>query len=73
VVGAAAAARPLEIPPNFFTFHFPAMLAILYSFRFFIFINKTGSFKRWQGAWLLGIYLAYIISQYALNIGSAHG
>ncbi|NQU13958.1 MAG: calcium/sodium antiporter [Desulfobacteraceae bacterium] len=72
VVGAAAAARPLEIPPNFFTFHFPAMLAILYSFRVFISVNRTGRFKRWQGAWLLGIYLAYIISQYALNIGSAH-
>jgi cation:H+ antiporter len=73
VVGAAAAARPLEIPPNFFTFHFPAMLAILFSFRVFISVNRTGWFKRWQGAWLLGIYLAYIISQYALNIGSAHG
>ncbi|MFH1242435.1 MAG: calcium/sodium antiporter [Pseudomonadota bacterium] len=69
VVGAAAAARPLEIPPNFFTFHFPAMLIILYSFRVFIAVNKEGRFKRSQGVWLLGVYLAYVISQYALNIG----
>ena len=70
VIGAAAAARPLSIPPNFYTFHFPAMLIILYSFRFFIFRNKDGRFKRVQGAWLLGIYLIYLILQYALNIGT---
>ena len=34
VIGAAAAARPLAIPPNFYYFHFPAMLIILYSFRY---------------------------------------
>jgi cation:H+ antiporter len=70
VIGAAAAARPLAIPPNFFTFHFPAMLIILYSFRVFISMNKGGTFKRWQGFWLLGIYLIYVILQYALNIGA---
>lgn len=69
VIGAAATARPLAIPPNFFTFHFPAMLLILYSFRVFISINKRGTFKRWQGFWLLGIYLVYVILQYALNMG----
>ncbi len=68
VIGASAAARPLSIPPNFFTFHFPAMLIILYSFRAFIFINKDGWFRRWQGIWLLGIYLVYVVLQYALNI-----
>lgn len=68
VVGAAAAAKPLAIPPNFFTFHFPAMLLILYSFRFFIFINRDGYFKRVQGAWLLTIYLVYLILQYGFNI-----
>jgi cation:H+ antiporter len=73
VVGAAAAARPLEIPPNFFTFHFPAMLIILFSFRIFIAVNKDGWFKRGQGAWLLGIYLIYVVTQYTLNIGSTHG
>jgi cation:H+ antiporter len=72
VIGAAAAARPLAIPPNFFYFHFPAMLLILYSFRVFISMNKDGVFRRWQGAWLLGIYVVYVFMQYALNIGTAH-
>jgi len=70
VIGAAAAARPLAIPPNFYSFHFPAMLIILYSFRFFIFRNRDGHFKKMQGAWLLSIYLVYLILQYALNIGT---
>lgn len=73
VIGAAAAAKPLAIPANFYSFHFPAMLIILYSFRVFIFRNKDGRFKRSQGAWLLGVYLVYVILQYALNIGTAHG
>ena len=72
VIGAAAAARPLAIPPNFFTFHFPAMLVILYSFRGFIFMNRKGFFERWQGGWLLGVYIVYVILQYALNVGSVH-
>ena len=70
VIGAAATARPLEVPPNFFTFHFPAMLIILYSFRVFIFMNKDGWFKRWQGGWLLGVYGVYLILQYAFNLGA---
>ena len=68
VIGASAAVRPLSIPPNFFTFHFPAMLIILYSFRTFIFTNRDGWFRRWQGVWLLGVYLVYVVLQYALNI-----
>jgi cation:H+ antiporter len=70
VIGAAAAARPLAITANFFTFHFPAMLIILYLFRWFIHINRDGHFKRWQGIWLLSVYLIYIILQYGLNMGS---
>jgi len=70
VIGAAAAARPLAIPPNFYSYHFPAMLIILYSFRYFIFRNRDGHFKKTQGAWLLSIYLIYLILQYALNIGT---
>ncbi len=70
VIGAAAAARPLEIPANFFSFHFPAMILILYPFRVFIFMNKDGRFRRWQGVWLFGIYLIYLILQYAFNIGT---
>jgi cation:H+ antiporter len=70
VIGAAAAARPLEIPANFFSFHFPAMILILYPFRGFIFMNKDGRFRRWQGVWLFGVYLIYLILQYAFNIGT---
>jgi cation:H+ antiporter len=72
VIGAAATARPLAIPPNFFFFHFPAMLIILWSFRVFISMNKEGLFKRWQGVWLLSTYAIYVILQYALNVQSAH-
>jgi cation:H+ antiporter len=70
VIGAAASAKALSIPPNFFNFHFPAMILILYPFRIFIFINKEGQFKRWQGGWLLGVYLVYLIFQYAFNVGT---
>jgi cation:H+ antiporter len=72
VIGAAAAASPLLIPMNFYYFHFPAMLIILYSFRVFISMNRGGEFQRWQGVWLLGVYLVYVILQYTLNIESAH-
>jgi cation:H+ antiporter len=64
VIGAAAAAKPLEIPPNFFRFHFPAMLIILISFRVFISMNRSGTFSRWQGVWLFSLYLAYLLLQY---------
>jgi cation:H+ antiporter len=70
VIGAAAAAKPLAIPQNFYTFHFPAMLLILYPFRFFIFQSKDGRFRRWQGGWLFGVYVTYLILQYAFNIGT---
>ena len=70
VIGATAAAKPLSIPRNFYTLHFPTMLVILFSFRLFIFTNKDGKFKRMQGVWLLGVYAAYIIIQYALNVGT---
>ena len=72
VIGAAAVASPLMIPMNFYYFHFPAMLIILYSFRVFISMNRGGEFHRWQGVWLLGVYLVYVILQYTLNIEAAH-
>jgi cation:H+ antiporter len=72
VIGAAAAASPLLIPMNFYYFHFPAMLIILYSFRVFISMNREGVFHRWQGYWLLGVYLCYVLLQYSLQIESAH-
>lgn len=68
VIGASALTQPLEIPDTFFHFHFPAMLVVLYIFRAFIFLNKDGWFKRWQGAVLLGLYAVYLMLQYALNI-----
>ena len=68
VIGAAATARPLAIPAGFYYFHFPTMLIILYSFRTFIFMSRDGTFKRWHGAWLLGVYLLYVILQYSLNL-----
>ena len=71
VIGAAAAARPLAIPINFFVYHFPAMLLILYLFRAFIFINKDNHFRRWQGACLFGIYAVYVIAQYTFQVGGS--
>lgn len=72
VIGAAAATAPLAIPANFYYFHFPAMLVILFSFRIFISMNRAGVFYRWQGIWLLSIYTGYVILQYTLNVDSAH-
>ena len=68
VTGAAATAAPLAIPDNFYLFHFPAMLIILISFRAFISTTNT-SFRRWHGAWLLGVYVVYVALQYTLNLG----
>lgn len=73
VIGVSLVASPLAVPRTFFTFHFPAMLLILYSFRFFIHMNRDGIFKRWQGAWLLLIYVIYVVLQYALNLGTETG
>lgn len=70
VIGAAATARPLAIPPNFFYFHFPAMLLVLYSMRLFIAANRGGHFYRWQGAWLLAIYVIYVVLQFTLGAGT---
>ncbi|MBN2368912.1 MAG: sodium:calcium antiporter [Vicinamibacteria bacterium] len=71
VIGAAAAARPLAIPVNFYYFHFPAMLLILYSLRFFVAFNRGGHFHRWQGAWMLAIYVIYVAMQFTLGAGAA--
>ena len=68
VIGAAAAARPLAIPNTFFLFHFPAMLIILYSFRSFISFGSGRFFHRWQGVWLLTVYVIYVVLQYTTNM-----
>jgi len=72
VIGAAAVAAPLAIPENFYYFHFPAMLIILFSFRVFISMNRSGVFHRWQGVWLLAVYMVYVVLGYALNVEAAH-
>jgi cation:H+ antiporter len=72
VIGAAAVASPLAIPENFYYFHFPAMLVILFSFRVFISMNRSGVFHRWQGVWLLAVYIVYVVLGFALNVESAH-
>lgn len=64
VIGAAACASPLQIPPTFYTFHFPAMVAILISFRIFSMRAAGGYFRRWHGGWLLSLYLIYITLQF---------
>ena len=65
VIGASAFARPLAVPRTFFLFHFPAMLLILWSFRLFGATARGGVFRRWHGGVLLGLYVAYLILQYA--------
>ena len=64
VFGAAVMSGTLQVTPNFFRFHFPAMLLLLYSFRIFVSMNRDGCFKRVQGAWILGVYVAYLLLQY---------
>ncbi len=70
VIGAAAVASPLRVPRGFFILHYPVMLFILYSFRAFIFMDKDGYFKRWQGVWIFGVYLVYILLQYVFGVGA---
>jgi cation:H+ antiporter len=49
------------------------MLLSLWSFRAFIAMqNKKGCFDRWQGGWMLGIYMIYVFLQYALNVNIPH-
>jgi len=72
VIGAAAATAPLAVPENFYYFHFPAMLVILFSLRVFITMNRAGMFHRWQGIWLLAVYAVYVFLGYYMNVGSAH-
>lgn len=76
VVGASAAAAPLpmiepssSVPRILLLVHLPTMLIILGLFRVFIHsATKRGSFRRWYGVPLVGIYVAYTILQYALTV-----
>lgn len=67
VIGAAATAAPLAVPANFYHFHFPAMLIMLYSMRLFIALNRSNRFYSWQGIWLVGLYAVYVLLQYTLT------
>jgi len=72
LLGAAATAAPLAIPAGFCYFQFPPMLAILLLFQVSVSMSTDGTFRRWQGAWLLGVYGAEVLLQYPINIGSPH-
>lgn len=77
VVGASAAAAPLPIvdsspgvaiPELFLYLHLPAMLLVLFLLRAFVgSAVKTGTFQRWQGVPLLGLYVGYVVLQYVLS------
>lgn len=69
VTGAAATAAPLPIvdpaarwPDVFLILHIPTMLIVLGLFRVFIrSAVRKGSFERWHGVPLLGIYAVYLV------------
>ncbi|MDA0346119.1 MAG: calcium/sodium antiporter [Verrucomicrobia bacterium] len=65
VAGAAAAVTTggLEVPPDFFTIHFPVMLGLLIVFRVGIVVCKT-HLSRLFGGILLGIYLTFLVANY---------
>lgn len=67
VVGAAAAVTKggLEVPNNFYMLQFPAMLIILVAFRFFA-KNKRDVITKFEGMFLLGIYVIYIVLNYTI-------
>ena len=65
VAGAAAAVTPvgLAVPRDFFTTHFPVMLALLIIFRIGIKVCDT-HLSRTVGGLLLGTYLAFLLLNY---------
>ncbi|WP_417746574.1 calcium/sodium antiporter [Rosistilla oblonga] len=62
VAGAAAAVTPvgLNAAPEFFRVQFPAMLAVLITFRVAIMCAKGDQLPRWAGGLLVGFYFAYL-------------
>jgi len=58
VVGASASAAPLNVEPSFFYLHLPVMAVSVGLMGIYIF-TSGGSFKRWQGLPLLGVYVVY--------------
>ncbi len=68
VLGASASvtASGITVPVYFFYLQIPAMLAILFVFRF-LSTRKSGVVGRLGGAVLLGLYIVYIILNFALR------
>jgi cation:H+ antiporter len=65
VTGAAACAAPLTVDPLFYRLHFPVMIAVLVLFRAMIHLGE-GSFARWPGILLLGLYAFYAVANYIM-------
>ncbi len=69
VIGASAAAMPLPIieplaklPEIFLVIHIPAMIAMMLLFLVYIFVAaRRGSFARWFGWPLVGLYVLYVV------------
>jgi len=59
VVGASAAAEPLAVDRATLVLLLPVMLLVLVLMQLFILLSGR-RFRRWQGALLLGIYVAYV-------------
>lgn len=66
VVGSAAAVTPqgLSVPHNYYYLQFPAMLIILFSFRFFAKNSNGKDINKKEGLWLILIYFTYLILNY---------
>jgi cation:H+ antiporter len=69
VLGSAAAISPLSVPASFYSFHFVTMLLMLYAFQGFLLSNAQGTFRRWQGAAMLAMYLLYLVMQFWFGVG----
>lgn len=69
VAGAAAAVTPagLYAAPEFFRAQFPAMLAVLITFRIAIIFSKGDHLPRWAGGLLIGFYAVYLALSFLLR------
>lgn len=65
VIGASNLAARLGVPSEFYYLHFPIVLAVLGLFTLFIFL-RGDTFRRWQGAVLLTIFLGYYTTMLVL-------
>jgi len=60
VIGASAAAVPLEVHPTFFFLHLPVMVVAIGLMGVYIFTSGK-TFSRWQGLTLLAVYVTYLV------------